>query len=131
MPALTAILLPPIASALFLGLHFPALPLFLRSQLRRHLSAELFHLENRAQLDVTFHVLIGTGAALDPLDRLVHRFHLPEPESGDKLLRLGEGAVDDDLFPAAKLKALALGTWVEPLAGKHYAGFHQLIVKLA
>ena len=32
---------------------------------------------------------------LEPLDGLFLRLHLPEPEAGDQLLGLGEGAVDD------------------------------------
>ena len=47
-----------------------------------------------------------TGCALDPLDRLVERLHLPQPEARDQLLRLGERAVDHG--PLLPLEAHAL-----------------------
>src|SRR4051794_11491274 len=58
-------------------------------------------------------------AALDPLDRLVHRADLPEPEAGDELLGLGERPVDDGPLGAVEAHARALGARREALAGEH------------
>ena len=55
---------------------------------------EVFHLKDLADFD--FRVArVGAGATLDPLDGLFEGLDLPEPEAGDKLLGLGEWAVDD------------------------------------
>src|SRR5262249_44671077 len=62
--------------------------------------------------------------------RLVHRLDLPQPEAGDQLLRLGEGAVDHGLLPAREPDALPLRTRVEPLTREHHAGLHQFFVEL-
>ena len=50
----------------------------------------------------------SNGAALEPLDRLVHRLDLPDPVAGDELLGLGERAVDDGALRAREADALAL-----------------------
>ena len=71
------------------------------------------------------------GGALDPLDRLVLRLHLDQPEAGDQLLRLGERPVDDGPLAAGELDTRALRARVEPFAGEHHAGLHQLLVVLA
>src|ERR1039458_8517149 len=39
----------------------------------------------------------GIRTALDPVQRLVHRLDLPDPEAGDQFLGLGEGAIHDGL----------------------------------
>ena len=55
---------------------------------------EFFHLKDLADFD--FGVAgLRVGATLDPLDGLFEGLDLPEPEAGDELLGLGEGAVDD------------------------------------
>ena len=61
--------------------------------LGRELGAEVLGLEHLADLDLRV-LQHRVGAALDPLDRLVLRAHLPQPEAGDQLLGLGERAVD-------------------------------------
>src|SRR5437773_3964151 len=71
-----------------LGLRFDSgsEALLLRSQLGRELLAKVLRLEDRANL----HFSPATEwRPLEPVDRLVHRFHLPQPEPGDELLRLG------------------------------------------
>src|SRR5262249_22950303 len=50
-------------------------------------SAEVLGLEELADLDLRAAV---EGGPLEPLDRLFLRLALPQPESGDQLLRLGE-----------------------------------------
>src|SRR5207244_10447130 len=69
--------------------------LLLLAQLRRELRAEVFGLENLADLDLCLGAGHRVGAALDPVDRLLLRLHLPQPEAGDQLLGLGERPVDD------------------------------------
>src|SRR4051812_36388974 len=52
-------------------------PLFLRTQLRREFFAEVFGFEDRTDFE------LGAAAerrAFEPVDRLVHRLHLPDPE---------------------------------------------------
>src|SRR5204862_299917 len=81
--------------------------LFLLAQFRRELGAEVLGLEHLANLDLGLAARHRVGAALDPLDRLFLRLHLPEPEAGDQFLRLGERAdgdnapIDRDAHPHA------------------------------
>src|SRR5262249_59396163 len=63
--------------------------LLLGSQLRREFRSEVLHLEERPNLDLRLLSGKGIRAALDPIDRLVDRLHLPQPVSGDELLGLG------------------------------------------
>src|SRR5438105_12788518 len=55
--------------------------LFLLAQLGRELGAEVLGLEHLADLDLGLGARHRVGAALDPLDRLLLRLHLPEPEA--------------------------------------------------
>src|SRR5437773_2494586 len=80
----------------------------------RH-TAEVGRLEHGADFDFAL-CLMGIGAALEPLHRLVHRLDLPQPEAGDKLLRLGEGPIDHGPLTAGKADAFALRAWVKPFA---------------
>ncbi len=50
---------------------------------------------------------MGIGAALYPFDSLFQRPHLPQPESSDKFLGLGEGPVDDGTLGSGKLDTFA------------------------
>src|SRR5262245_57550805 len=68
-------------------------PLLLGPQLGRELGAEVVGLEDLPDLDLRL-ALVGIGAALDPLDALLFRLHLPQPEPRDQLLGLRERAVD-------------------------------------
>src|SRR5215217_8194159 len=100
--------------------------LLLLAEFGRELRAEVRSLEDGANLylrdlAVAGVALVGGGDALDPLDGLLQRAHLPEPEARDQLLRLGEGAVDDGLTTALEPDPLALRTRVQPLAREHHA----------
>ena len=68
--------------------------------------------------------------ALEPLERLLARRALPDPEAGDQLLGLGERAVDDGALPALEAHARALGARVQAVAGEHHAGLDELLVVL-
>src|SRR5580704_11719612 len=91
---------------------------------------EVFHLKDLADFD--FGVAgVGVGAAFDPLDGLFEGLDLPEPEAGDELLGLGEGAVDDGTRLAGELDACAFGAGMEAIHGEHDASLHELFVVLA
>src|SRR2546425_9176139 len=63
--------------------HLRANALLLFPELRGELRTEVVRLEHLANL----HLGAATeGSALEPLDRLRLRLHLPQPESGDQLL---------------------------------------------
>src|SRR5439155_25396208 len=96
----------PLRLALPLDLRVEAL--LLRSQLRRELLAEVVGLEHRPDLDDRLLAGHRVRAAPDPLERLLHGPHLPEPEAGDELLGLGKGAVDHAFPTAREHDALAL-----------------------
>src|SRR5882762_1398002 len=102
--------------------------LLLLPQLGRELGAEVLRLEHLADLDLGLSSE-GIGAAPDPFDRLRLGLHLPKPETGDQLFRLGEGPVDHGALRAREPDARALGARMEPLAREHHAGFHQLFVE--
>ena len=92
--------------------------------------AEIFGFEDAPDLD------LGVGrhrirAAAHPLDGLLHRAHLPQPEAGDQFLGLGERAVDHRARLAREAHARALAARVQPLAGEHHAGLDQLLVEAA
>src|SRR6476659_636595 len=74
---------------LLLCLDLGAQALLLFAQLRGELGAEVLRLEDLANLDLRF-ALHRIRAALDPLDALFEGLHLQDPETGDKLLCLGE-----------------------------------------
>src|SRR3954464_9871241 len=80
---------------------------FLVGELRRQRLAEVGGLEHRADLDLA-RAGHRIGAALHPGDRLRHILDLPEPEAGDELVGLSEGAVDDRAALAVEGDALAL-----------------------
>src|SRR5690606_7232940 len=92
--------------------------------LRRGGLAEVLDLEHLPDLDLT----IVEGDALDPLDRLLLRLDLDQPEPGDQLLRLGEGPVDDGPVLPVEAHARAPRAGVEPLAREQHAGLGQLLV---
>src|ERR1700733_4630752 len=84
---------------------------FLRLELRRQVRAEVLGLEHAADLD--FLAALPEGRAADPLDRLLQRSHLPEPEARDQLLGLGEGPVGHGALAAAEPDAHAPGAGVQ------------------
>src|SRR3954468_1323669 len=85
------------ASLLLLARGLGAEPLLLLAQLGRERLAEVLGLEHLTELDRRALALTrtGPGHALHPLDRLLLRLHLDDPEARDQLLRLGERAVGD------------------------------------
>src|SRR5579864_1122636 len=58
---------------------------------------------------------------LEPLDRLLLRLDLPQPEAGDQLLGLGEWAVGHDSLVPGKPHERALGTGLQSLRPEHHA----------
>jgi len=77
-------------SRAFTLLDLCAEPLFLLAELRCELGAEILGFEHLADLDLSLFARHGIGTALDPIDRLLQRLALPEPESGNQLFGLGE-----------------------------------------
>src|SRR5438270_4735062 len=68
--------------------------------------------------------------ALQPLEGLVHRAHLPQPVPGDQLLGLGEWPVDDAALVAVEPNAPALRAGMEPSRFQYDARLDKLIVEL-
>src|SRR6266545_7576959 len=101
--------------SLFRG-HLRAYPLLLGAELGRELGTEILRFEHLANLDLGLRAREGIGAALDPFDRFFLGLHLPQPEAGDQLLRLGEGSVDDRSLCAREPDARAFRARLEPLA---------------
>src|SRR6202051_4408624 len=91
---------------------------------------EVFHLKDLADFDF---VVTGVtpGGPLDPLDGLFEGLYLPEPEAGDELLGLGEGAVDDGTRLAGEFDACAFGAGMEAIEGEQDAGLGELFVVFA
>src|SRR6202167_2720709 len=103
---------------------------FVLDLLFRQDGCEVFHLTNLANFN--FGVAgVGVGATLDPLDGLFEGLDLPEPEAGDELLGLGEGAVDDGTRLAGEFDACALGAGMEAIGGEQDASLDELFVELA
>src|SRR5690242_19323274 len=99
------------------------------AELGRELLAEVLGLEHGPELDLAVGRAFGTGNALDPLDRLVERLHLPHPVAGHELLRLRERAVDHRALVAREADPRALRARVQALAGQHHAGLDELLVE--
>src|SRR5437773_1333034 len=106
-----------------LGLRAQSLLLLLELRLER--ITEIVRLEHLANLHFTF---LERGP-FQPLDGLAERLHLPQPETGDQLLGLGEGAVDHRPLAAGEPDARALGARLQPLPREHHARFLQLDVE--
>src|SRR5260370_23163576 len=68
--------------------------------------------------------------AREPLDRLLHRLYLPQPEPRDQFLGLGERPVDYSPLAPSELDALAPLARMEPLACEHHARLHQLFIEV-
>ena len=130
LPARLAALGPLRDRGLLVALRRRPCALLLLPQLGRELLAEVLRLEHLADLDLAL-ALVGVGAALDPLDRLVQRLHLNQPEAGDQLLGLREGTVDHVAVLAAELDPRALRAGLQPLAREQHARVRQLLVELA
>src|SRR6185312_8290447 len=66
--------------------------------------SEVFRLKDLADLYVGL-PCVENGTALDPLDGLLKRLDLPEPEAGDEFLRFSERAVSDGAVLAGEVEA--------------------------
>src|SRR3954462_9490034 len=83
----------------------PELILLLADLAARIDRGEVRHLEHLADL----HLALLERGALEPLDRLFLRLHLPEPEAGHQLLRFREWTVDYGLLVPFEPDARSLG----------------------
>src|SRR5437773_1702547 len=108
--------------------HLRAEALLLFPEFRSELRTEVFRLEHLADLHLS---AAAEWSAFEPLDRLRLRLHLPQPESGNQLLGLGERAVDHSTLCSIEAHPHALRARLEPRAREHHASFHQLLVELA
>src|SRR5215471_20955838 len=84
----------------------------LRPQLRCQVLAEVVGFEHRAYFD--FLLALAERRAPDPFDRFFERPHLPQPESGDQLLALGERSVSHDATAAVESDPHAMSARPEP-----------------
>src|SRR5437016_3600446 len=112
-------------SVTLLGGRLGAQAFFLLPEFGSERGTEVRRLEHLADFDLG---PLERGA-LEPLDRLFLRLHLPQPEAGDQLLRLGEGPVDHGPLPTREPDARALRAGVKPLCREQHARFHQLLVE--
>src|SRR5271156_4412431 len=117
-------------AGLFLGCvscHSSTEVLFLLNFLLAEGRCEIFGLKDLADLYVG---LAFVGAALDPLDGLLERLDLPEPEGGDEFLAFGEGSVSDDAAVLAReMDAGAFGGGVKTVIAYQDPGFQEVIVE--
>src|SRR5579859_1170046 len=116
------------ALSVFSGLLGDAL--LLGAELGSERLAKVVGLKDLADLDLAV-ALHGIGAALDPLDGLIHGLNLPQPEAGDQLFGLGEGPVDHGPLAAREPDPRTFRAGLQPFAGEHHAGLHELFVVLA
>src|SRR5215468_11257187 len=99
-------------------------------EFRSELGAEVIHLKHLTNLDLALFLVIRIRNALGPLDRFIHRFHLPYPETTDQLFRFRKRPVGHRELAFGKLDARALRAWMKSLTRKHYSSLHQLFVVL-
>src|SRR5262245_47050556 len=96
----------------------------------RWLQAELRHGVVRAERllgrtdRADFNFGISERGTLNPLDRLLQRLHLPQPEPADQFLRLGERTVDDRLPPAGEADPRPLRARLEGVHRQEDTRFH-------
>src|SRR5580658_1418447 len=109
-----------------LALHFGAEAFFLRAQLRRELLAEVLGIEDRAEGHLDSAV---ERRALEPLDRLLHRLHVPDPIARDELLGLRERPVVHRALRPRESYALGFRRRREAIACQHHARLHELLVE--
>src|SRR5688572_24240052 len=97
-----------------------------RALLLAEVLAEVVHLEDLAQVHAAAR---AHRAAPCPLDRLVHRTDLPDPEARDDLLGLGERSVHDGRpLEAGPRDAAAVRGGLETLARQQHPRLAQLFV---
>src|SRR5881296_3681450 len=126
--AFTMIMNRMILSPLLLGLGCRrAQPLFVLPEFGLELGTEVVRFEDLANLDLE---AVIERRTLEPLDRLFFGLHLPQPEAGDQLLRLGERPVDHGPLASREPDTRALRARLQPLRREQHAGFRQLFIEL-
>src|ERR1700733_8154789 len=108
--------------------HLLAQALLLLLELGSQLGAEVFRFKNLANLNFGLPCM-RARAALNPLDSLFHGPHLPEPETGNQLLGLGEGPVNHGALLSREPDTLAFRAGLEPVGGEQHARFDQVFVE--
>src|SRR5262245_41672111 len=98
----------------------PELGLLLPELSGRVARSKIRRLEHLTNLDLA----LAERSALQPLDRLVFRLHLPQPKAGHELLRLAERAIDHRPLRALEPHAGTLRARMDPLTREHHAGLH-------
>jgi len=86
---------------------------------------------NTGRISISASLPYGVRAAPDPLERLLHRLHLPDPVTGDELLGLRERAFDHEPFSTGEPHPLALAAGLKAFPGQQDPGPYQLLVELA
>src|SRR5712691_8529149 len=104
-----------------------AQPLFVPPESGLELGTEVVRFEDMANLDVG---AVIERRTLEPLDRLFVGLHLPQPEAGDQLLRLGERPVDHGPLASREPDTRALRARLQSLRREQHAGFRQLFIEL-
>src|SRR3989442_171342 len=126
--AFTTIMNRMILSPLLLGLGCRrAQPLFVLPEFGLERGTEVVRLEPLTNLDLE---AVIERRPLEPLDRLFFGLHLPQPEAGDQLLRLGERPVDHGPLASREPDTRALRARLQPLRREQHAGFRQLFIEL-
>src|SRR5215469_601459 len=112
---------------LFRSRHFLAQPFLLLLQLRRQVLAKVGCLKHPPDFDLLSPV---ERRPLQPLHRLFHRPHLPQPVPGNQFLGLGKGPVNDGPVLSRKPHPFPFRARLEPVARQHDSGLYQLFVEL-
>src|SRR5579863_392381 len=76
-----------------------------------------------------FDFAVAERSALQPLDRLRLRVHLPNPITCDQFPGLGKGTVDDAALVPGEPDTGTLRTRLQSVASKHDSGFDKFLVK--
>src|SRR5215469_1714023 len=113
--------------SLFRFRHFLPQPFLLLLQLRRQVLAKVGRLKHPPDLDLLSPV---EGRPLQPLHRLFHRPHLPQPVPGNQFLGLGKRSVNDRPVLSRKLHPFSFRARLEPIACQHDPCLHQLFIEL-
>src|ERR1700730_19256241 len=78
--------------------------------------SEVFRLEDLADFDIR-RAGHRVRAALDPFNRLIDRFYVPDPIPGNQVLRIREWPHGDGAILSGKCDARALRTCLETIGG--------------
>src|SRR5690349_8045533 len=97
------------------------------AQLGGERGSEVLGLEHLPHLDLA----ALERNALHPLDRLILRLRLDQPEPGDQLLGLGERSVHHGALGAGELDPRAFRARLQPLRRQQHTRLHQLFVEPA